>query len=189
VVRTYDRLTCGVEIEVPLDLLVLATGLVARDMSKLVDMYRVSVGADRFLMEVHPKLRPVELAASGLFLAGSVQGPMDISESTAAAAAAAAKASSLISTGTIELDPFVAYVQEELCSGCRVCLMVCPFAAISRDEAKGNAQVNKALCIGCGTCVASCPSNALQQYGFEDVQVKAELLALLGEPAEPVAAG
>ncbi len=189
VVRTYDRLTSGEEIEVPLDLLVLATGLVARDMSKLVDMYRVSVGADRFLMEVHPKLRPVELAASGLFLAGSVQGPMDISESTAAAAAAAAKASSLITTGTIELDPFVAYVQEELCSGCRVCLMVCPFAAISRDEAKGKALVNKALCIGCGTCVANCPSNALQQYGFEDAQVKAELLALLGEPAELVAAG
>ena len=189
VVRTYDRLTSGEEIEVPLDLLVLATGLVARDMSKLVDMYRVSVGADRFLMEVHPKLRPVELAASGLFLAGSVQGPMDISESTAAAAAAAAKASSLITTGTIELDPFVAYVHEELCSGCRVCLMVCPFAAISRDEAKGKAQVNKALCIGCGTCVANCPSNALQQYGFEDAQVKAELLALLGEPAELVAAG
>jgi heterodisulfide reductase subunit A len=184
VVRTFDRLTFGEEIEVPLDLLVLATGLVARDMSKLVDLYRCSVGADRFLMEVHPKLRPVELAASGLFLAGSVQGPMDITESTAAAAAAAAKASSLITTGVIELDPFVAYVREELCSGCRVCLTVCPFSAISRDESKGKAMVNEALCMGCGTCVAACPSNALQQSGFEDAQVKSELLALLGETAE-----
>ncbi len=184
VVRTYDRLTFGEELEVPLDLLVLAQGLVARDMSKLVDLYRCSVGADRFLMEVHPKLRPVELAASGLFLAGSVQGPMDITESTAAAAAAAAKASGLISSGYIELDPFVAYVREELCSGCRVCLTVCPFAAIARNEEKGKAFVNEALCMGCGTCVASCPSNAIQQAGFEDVQVKSELLALLGEPAE-----
>jgi heterodisulfide reductase subunit A len=139
-------------------------------------------------MEVHPKLRPVELAASGLFLAGSVQGPMDITESTAAAAAAAAKASSLISAGQIELDPFVAYVREEMCSGCRVCLTVCPFSAISRDDAKGIAGVNRALCTGCGTCVATCPSNAIQQSGFEDVQVKSELLALLSEPAELVAA-
>jgi heterodisulfide reductase subunit A len=189
VVRTVDRLTFGEEIEVPLDLLVLATGLVARDMSKLVDLYRCSVGADRFLMEVHPKLRPVELAASGLFLAGSVQGPMDITESTAAAAAAAAKASALITTGIIELDPFVAYVREELCSGCRVCLTVCPFSAISRDESKGKAVVNEALCTGCGTCVASCPSNALQQSGFEDAQVKSEVLALLGETAELAAVG
>jgi len=189
VVKTCDRLSSGEEIEVPLDLLVLATGLVARDMSKLVDLYRCSVGADRFLMEVHPKLRPVELAASGLFLAGSVQGPMDISESTAAAAAAAAKASSLITAREIELDPFVAYVREELCSGCQVCLTVCPYSAISRDEARKIAVVNKALCTGCGTCVANCPSNALQQFGFEDVQVKSEMLALLEEPAELAAAG
>ncbi len=188
VVRTRDRLTFGEELEVPLDVLVLAQGLVARDMSKLVDLYRCSVGADRFLMEVHPKLRPVELAASGLFLAGSVQGPMDITESTAAAAAAAAKASGLISSGQIELDPFVAYVHEELCSGCRVCLTACPFNAISRNEEKGKAFVNAALCMGCGTCVATCPSNAIQQAGFEDVQVKSELLALLGEPAELAAA-
>ena len=55
---------------------------------------------------------------------------------------------------------------------------------ISRDEEKGKALVNEALCMGCGTCVATCPSNAIQQAGFEDVQVKSELLALLGEPAE-----
>ncbi len=189
VVRTFDRLTHGEEIEVPLDLLVLATGLVARDMSKLVDLYRCSVGADHFLMEVHPKLRPVEMASAGLFLAGTVQGPMDISESTAAAAAAAAKASALIKAGEIELDPFVAYVQEEVCSGCQVCLTVCPFSAITRDEAKRVASVNSAVCTGCGTCAAACPSNAIQQYGFEDAQVKSEVLALLEEPAEVAAVG
>lgn len=188
VVRTYDRLTFGEELEVPLDALVLAQGLVARDMSKLVDLYRCSVGADRFLMEVHPKLRPVEMAASGLFLSGTVQGPMDIGESTAAAAAAAAKAASMIKTGIIELDPFVAQVQEELCSGCKVCLTVCPFQAISRNEERGVAQINEALCMGCGACAATCPSNAIQQAGFEDAQVKAEVLALLQEPALAAAA-
>lgn len=186
VVRTVDRLTFGEELEVPLDLLVLSTGLVARDMAKLVDLYRCSVGADRFLLEVHPKLRPVELAAFGLFLAGSVQGPMDIVESTAAAAAAAAKASALISSGQIELDPFIAQVTEELCSGCKICLSVCPYDAIERDETKGLAHVNQALCTGCGTCVATCPCNAIRQLGFDDTQVKSELLALLD--AQPAAA-
>lgn len=181
VVRTVDRLTAGEEIEVPVDLLVLATGLVARDMTRLIDLYRCSVGADRFLMEVHPKLRPVELAASGLFLAGTVQGPMDIGESTAAAAAAAAKASSLISAGTIEMDPFVAEVREDRCSGCRICLNACPFSAIARDEEHARAAVNAALCLGCGTCVASCPCNAIQQYGFTDDQIKAEVAALLAD--------
>jgi heterodisulfide reductase subunit A len=187
-VRTFDRLTFGEELEVPLDMLVLATGLVARDMSKLVDLYHCSVGADRFLMEVHPKLRPVEMATSGVFLAGSVQGPMDTTEATAAAAAAAAKASALISSAHIELDPFVAYVNEDLCSDCRICLTVCPFSAITRNEEKRVARVNEALCMGCGTCVATCPSNAIQQAGFEDVQVKSELMALISRPAERLAA-
>jgi heterodisulfide reductase subunit A len=128
----------------------------------------------------------VELAAFGLFLAGSVQGPMDIGESTAAAAAAAAKASALISQGQIELDPFVAKVMEERCSGCRICLGVCPFEAISRDESKGVATVNEALCMGCGTCVAACPCSAIHQFGFDDRLVKSEILALLG--AQPAAA-
>ena len=74
-------------------------------------------------------------------------------------------------------------MQEELCSGCRVCLTACPYDAVSRDETKGEATVNEALCTGCGTCVATCPSNAIQQSGFEDEQVMSEMLALLGEPA------
>jgi heterodisulfide reductase subunit A len=135
------------------------------------------------LLEVHPKLRPVEMAASGLFLAGSVQGPMDIGESTAAAAAAAAKACALVKAGEIELDPFVAEVEQDLCSGCKVCLNVCPFSAISRNEEVGKANVNPALCMGCGTCVASCPCNAILQHGFSDDQLLAEVLGLLDAEA------
>jgi heterodisulfide reductase subunit A len=187
-VTTIDRLTFNEELEVPLDALVLATGLVARDMSRLIDLFRCSVGPDRFLLEVHPKLRPVELAAFGLFLTGSVQGPMDTVESTAAAAAASAKAAAMISQGSIELDPFVARVTEELCSGCKICLNVCPYDAIARDDAKKVAVVNEAVCTGCGTCVAACPCNAITQLGFTDAQVKSEILALLGRtPADAVA--
>ncbi|HSB68269.1 MAG TPA: CoB--CoM heterodisulfide reductase iron-sulfur subunit A family protein [Candidatus Methylomirabilis sp.] len=188
VVRTVDRLTFGEEIEVPLDMLVLATGLVAGEMTRLVDLLRCSVGPDRFLLEVHPKLRPVELAVFGLFLAGSVQGPMDTVESSAGAAAAAAKASVLISQGSIELDPFIARVTEELCSGCRICLTVCPYDAIARDEAKRVATINESVCTGCGTCVATCPCNAITQLGFTDQEVKSEVLALLGKQLAAVAA-
>ena len=188
VVRTVDRLTFGEEIEVPLDMLVLATGLVAGEMTRLVDLLRCSVGPDRFLLEVHPKLRPVELAVFGLFLAGSVQGPMDTVESSAGAAAAAAKASVLISQGAIELDPFIAQVSEELCSGCRICLTVCPYDAIARDEAKRVATINESVCTGCGTCVATCPCNAITQLGFTDQEVKSEILALLGKQPAAVAA-
>jgi heterodisulfide reductase subunit A len=188
VVRTVDRLTFGEEIEVPLDVLVLATGLVARNMARLVDLFRCSVGPDRFLLEVHPKLRPVELAAFGLFLAGSVQGPMDTVESTAGAAAASAKAAALISQGTIEMDPFIAKVTEELCSGCRICQSVCPYDAIKRDDAKKVAVINEAVCTGCGTCVATCPCNAISQFGFTDQEVKSEVLALLGRHPAPAAA-
>jgi len=187
VVRTLDRLTFNEELEVPLDVLVLATGLVARDMSRLVDLFRCALGPDRFLMEVHPKLRPVELASFGLFLAGSVQGPMDTVESSAGAAAAAAKAAALVSQATIELDPFVARIDEARCSGCRVCLGACAYEAISRDDGKGVAVVNEALCTGCGTCVAACPCSAMTQLGFSDTQMKSEILALLaGEAAAAV---
>jgi heterodisulfide reductase subunit A2 len=153
---------------------------VPHDISELVGMYRCAVGQDRFLLEVHPKLRPVELAVSGVFLAGSCQGPMDIGESTAAASAAAAKAASLVIQRQIEMDPFVARVNETRCTGCQTCLTVCPYDAVARDAVRHVAGVNEALCAGCGTCVAACPSNAIQQAGFTDVQVAAEVDALLG---------
>jgi len=180
VVKCKDRLTNGLEVEVPADMVVLGNGLQARDMTTLIDLYRCSRGSDRFLLEAHPKLRPVELASFGLFLAGSVQGPMDITEATAGAAAAASKAAALVKRGFIELDPFIAKVNEELCTGCQTCLNVCPFDAISRDEEKGIAVISEALCTGCGTCAAACPSNAIQQFGFNDAEVMSEVLALLG---------
>ncbi len=99
VVRTKDLLTDGLAIEVPLDLLVLATGVVPHDISELVTMYSCAVGYDSFLLEVHPKLRPVELAVSGVFLAGCCQGPMDITEACSAASAAASKAAAMILAG------------------------------------------------------------------------------------------
>jgi heterodisulfide reductase subunit A2 len=193
VIKCKDRLTVGTEIEVPVDLVVLGTGLMPTDMTSLIDLYRCSRGQDRFLLEAHPKLRPVELAAFGLFLAGSAQGPMDITEATAGAAAAASKAAALVSQGFVELDPFIAKVVDELCTGCQTCMKVCPYDAISRDEVKKIAVVSEALCTGCGTCAATCPSNAIQQFGYNDNEVMSEVLSLLGviktEEKELVTAG
>ena len=177
--RATDLLTSGLDLEVPADLVVLATGVVPHDISELVTMYSCAVGYDSFLLEVHPKLRPVELAVSGVFLAGCCQGPMDVTECTAAASAAASKAAALISQGQVEMDPFVAQVDEERCTGCSTCLTVCPYEAISRDASRRIAMVSEALCTGCGTCAACCPGNAIQQAGFNDRQVVAELEALL----------
>ncbi len=105
VVKVIDELTLDNEIEVPVDLLVLATGVVPHNISGLIDLYKCAVGADGFLLEVHPKLRPVELAVSGVFLSGTCQYAMDITESSAAAAAAASKAAGMIAQQIIELDP------------------------------------------------------------------------------------
>jgi heterodisulfide reductase subunit A len=112
---------------------------------------------------------------------------MDIAESTAAAAAAAAKAAALICAGSIELDPYVARVDETKCSGCKVCLQACPFGAITRSDEARQTRVNEALCMGCGTCAALCPCNAIQQYGFDDRQIGAEIEALLEPEFEPAA--
>ncbi|HOC42147.1 MAG TPA: CoB--CoM heterodisulfide reductase iron-sulfur subunit A family protein [Thermoanaerobaculales bacterium] len=187
-VRVQDLLTDRLDIELPLDLLVLATGVNPHDISELVGMYRCAVGYDSFLLEVHPKLRPVELAVSGVFLAGCCQGPMDITEACGAASAAASKAAALIAQGQVEMDPFTARVNEELCTGCQTCLLVCPYGAITRDIAKRIANVNQALCTGCGTCAAACPSNAIQQAGFTDSQVLSEVYALLADRSGAVTA-
>lgn len=180
-VRVQDKLTDNLELDVPVDMVVLATGVVPHDISELVDMFKCAIGYNSFLLEVHPKLRPVELAVSGVFLAGTCQGPMDVTEASAAAAAAAAKAASLIAQGTIEMDPFIAQVNEDLCTGCQTCLSVCPYEAIKRDPATELARINEALCTGCGTCVATCPSDAIYQYGFTDRQIRSELELLLAD--------
>jgi heterodisulfide reductase subunit A len=179
VVQADDQLTGGLSLEAPADLVVLATGVGHHDISELIGIYCCAVGADSFLLEVHPKLRPVEMSTSGVFLAGSCQGPMNISEACAMASAAASKAAAHIAAAQIEMDPFIAKVDEAICTGCQTCLTVCPYGAISRDQARKIARVNEALCTGCGTCAATCPSNAIQQFGFSDAQVLSELEMLL----------
>ena len=184
--RVRDWLTWGEEVEIPVDLVVLVTGMMPGDASKLIGSMKLPAGADRFLQEVHPKLRPVELANNGVMIAGTAQGPMDVLESCAAAEAAAGKAAILLSRGSIELDPFVARVRAEECDGCEKCLGECEYkdALTMRTRPEGGpklAVVNAALCVGCGACVAVCPTRAIDLAGWSLDQFDAMVDALVAE--------
>ncbi|MEN8245711.1 MAG: CoB--CoM heterodisulfide reductase iron-sulfur subunit A family protein [Thermodesulfobacteriota bacterium] len=184
-VRVKDTLTFGEELVAPVDLVVLSVGVEASKIKNLVDMMKLPVGADRFLQEVHPKLRPVELANTGIMLAGTCQAPMDIGEACSAAQAAAAKAATLLDKGYVELDPFVADVDVDRCQGHGECRKVCPIeGAIVLEDGKSEgeaqaARVNPALCTGCGICVAVCPENAIDVKGWTLQQYEAMVDAIV----------
>ena len=163
-----DLLTQGEEMEIEMDMLVLATGMLPGDPGVFADKYKMPKSIDRFLQEVHPKLRPVETAIGGIFLAGTVQAPFDTTETTAIAAAAAVKAASILEGGTVHLEPFVAVVDKIKCKGHGNCIKVCPAAgAIFINKENNKAEVNPVLCISCGNCVAVCPERAIDVQGFE----------------------
>jgi heterodisulfide reductase subunit A len=183
-VKVKDVLTWNEEIELKVDLLVLVTGMMPADIERLSSQMKLPVGADRFLQEVHPKLRPVELANSGIFMAGAAQAPMDITEAAATAATAAAKAAILLSEPDIPLEPFVAVVNEAACTGCGLCPAECSYeGALMMTEKNGRplARVNPALCKGCGACVAVCPTRALDVAGWTLGQFDAMVDAIAAE--------
>jgi heterodisulfide reductase subunit A len=151
-------------------------------------MLKISSGNDRFLLEVHPKLRPVETAVPGVVLAGTAQGPMNIQESCSAAAAAAAKVAILLGQGKVELQPFVAKVDPEKCSASGECVAVCPYEnAIAIEPVELNGQtvqravVSPANCMGCGSCVSACPNGAIDLQGWTIPQYDAMLDAIAAE--------
>jgi len=183
-VRVKDYLTWGEEIEAPVDLVVLAVGIQPRNVADLIEILKISAGTDRFLLEVHPKLRPVETAVHGVVLAGSAQGPMNIQETCAAAEAAAAKVVGLLGQGKVELEPFVARVDSEKCDGSGACVEVCCYEdAISLQTISENgrtvkrAVVTPANCAGCGNCVSACPD----QYDSMVEAIVADLDELMEE--------
>jgi heterodisulfide reductase subunit A len=186
IIKVQDKLTFGEEVEAEVDLVVLAVGMQPGNISDLVEMMKLPVGADRFLLEVHPKLRPVELANTGILLAGTCQAPMDVSEACNAAQAASAKASILLTKGFVELDPFVAEVNLDRCTGRGACEEACPIEGAIRvvemkieGQTVKRGQVNAALCTGCGTCVAVCPDNAIDVKGWELEQYEAMVDAIV----------
>ncbi|MEW6260658.1 MAG: CoB--CoM heterodisulfide reductase iron-sulfur subunit A family protein [Thermodesulfobacteriota bacterium] len=193
-VTVRDTLTFGEEIRTPVDLVVLATGMEPNDERDLVEQLKIPVGNDGFLLEVHPKLRPVELPTRGLLLAGTCQAPMDVGEACNAASAAAVKAAVLLGKGYVELDPFVAQIDGARCDGCGACVEACILeeGALVMQEVsiEGKTErrpvVTPALCLGCGACVAVCPNDAIDVAGWTLRQYEAMVDRIVME--EPVAA-
>lgn len=172
----------GIVRRVPVDLVVLSVGLEPRrDVVQVAHTFRISRSKDGFFLEKHPKLAPVSTAGDGIFIAGSCQGPKDIPDSVAQGAAAAANVLSLVDRREVELEPTIALIHEESCSGCKICIGLCPYNAISFDEAGKRAVIATALCKGCGVCVAACPSGAIEQQNFTGRQLLAEVEAICAQ--------
>lgn len=186
VVSGVDTLSAR-PVEIRADLVVLATAIRPQpDARRLAQLFGVAYDAHGFYSEAHPKLRPVETAAAGIFLAGACQAPKDIPEAVAQASGAAAKVQVLLSRDILEREPIVALVNEATCAGCFACQAVCPYGAVEIHEIRDRqgrllrtvARINPGLCNGCGTCQASCPSKSVELAGFTDEQVFAQIAAL-----------
>jgi len=169
------------EIELPCDTLVLTTPLVPNEDNKDVSkMLKVSIDEFGFLLEAHLKLRPVEFAMDGVYICGSVRWPTDVTEGVSQAYAAASKAAGPLRMGFVTAEAINAVVNEDVCSGCGVCELLCSFNAIELQEEddKRVSHVNEAVCKGCGTCSAACPSGAITMHHFTDEQILAQVEAL-----------
>lgn len=165
---------------IPVDMVILAVGMEARaDAEAVRRLFNITCGTEGWFTERHPKLAPVATFTDGIWIAGACQGPKDIPDTVAQAGAAAGEALSLINAGFVELEPNTAYIVEEDCSGCKTCVPMCPYKAISFVEAKGKAEINEVLCKGCGVCVAVCPSGSARQNLFEDDEIYEEIEGVL----------
>jgi heterodisulfide reductase subunit A len=179
IIRAEDTLI-GVVRRIPVDMVILSVGLEPRKDAKDVRrMFNMSCSEEGWFQERHPKLAPVSTFTDGVFIAGACSGPKDIPESVAQAQAAASEVMALVDKGFIEMEPNIAIVDEAKCSGCHVCLALCPYGAIHYEKDLGIARINEALCKGCGTCVGACPSKAINQQLFRDDQIFAQLEGLL----------
>ena len=164
---------------VDVDLVILESAIEPQpDADRVASLFGLGRTPDGWFAEAHPKLRPVETATAGVFLAGCAQGPRDIPDTVAHAGAAALEVVRLFNQGEVTISPTVAVVDREACVGCGECILACPYSAISRVE--GKAEVNPALCHGCGTCVATCPAGAITALHFTDEEIVAQIDGLLG---------
>lgn len=164
------------------DLLVLSTGIHPEPGNEeIAKQLKVPLGSDKFFLEAHVKLRPVDFATEGIFLAGMAHGPKSIDESISQAVAAAARASTILSKPEYMGEAAIASVDEDRCAGCGICVSLCPYEALELviQNGKRICKVQEALCKGCGSCTAACPTGASQQRGFRQEQLHAMVEAAL----------
>jgi heterodisulfide reductase subunit A len=181
-VVAYDALA-GLEAKFPAEWVVLSTPLIPnKDEIMLGRMLKVPIGTDGFMMEAHLKLRPVDTNVDGVFIAGTVSGPKDVSESIIAGEAASARASILMGNRKVKTEAITAVVDEDLCIGCGLCEEICPYGAPKVQD--GKSKVLEVLCRGCGSCAAECPKRAITMRHFGEHQILAQVKALLMPEAQ-----
>ena len=174
------------------DFLVLSEGILpAQGAAQVAQMLHVPVNDDGFFVEAHPKLRPVDFAAAGIFCCGVAHNPKSVEESITQAQAAAAQAARVLSQSQLSLPPIVAVVDQEKCTGCLTCVRICPYdvpkidpTAVGVGEIMGAAYIEPVGCKGCGLCVGECPAKAIHLQHYLDEQIMAQIEALCApEPA------
>ena len=179
VVQVEDTLI-GRQRRVPVDMVILSPAMEARyDSKEVSQLFKMGCDFDGFFTERHPKLDPVATMTEGVYIAGACQGPKDVPDSVAQGAAAAARVAGLIQQGTVMMEPVRATIDQDKCSGCRICNNMCPYNAIVFHEDRNVSEVITALCQGCGTCVASCPSGIISGAHFTNDQVVSEIEGIL----------
>ena len=167
------------------DLFILSASTHARNNDEVAGVLKVQRTLDGFFLEAHMKLRPVDLATDGMYLAGGAHGPKLISETISQASAAAARASTILSKEKMMVGGIVAVVEGDRCAACLTCVRICPYD-VPVINIEGAAEIDPAKCHGCGSCAAECPAMAIELAHFREPQLWAKADALTSE-AEPAA--
>ncbi len=184
-VKTEDP-GLGRPVTLTVDMVVLVTGLTPQpDAGQVARTFHITRDKDGFFLEAHPKLRPFETNTDGIYIAGTCHGPKDIPDTVAHANAAAAEVLSMLGRGVVDVEATTVEIDAERCSGCKTCIGLCTYGAITFDPERKVSQVNSTLCKGCGVCAAACPAGAAVARHFSDEQIFAEVEGLLAE-GEPV---
>ena len=185
-VNIFDK-TLNRPVQIPGDLVVLSTGVVADEGNEdLAKFLKVPLNKDKFFLEAHMKLRPVEFATDGVYLCGLAHSAKAIDESIIQAQATASRAATILSKDRIELEATISEVVDENCDGCAYCIEPCPYQAITLIEYMQNGSVKKTVevsesaCKGCGCCMATCPKKGIFVKGFKLEQIGAQVGAALG---------
>jgi heterodisulfide reductase subunit A len=184
VVELYQPLT-GMTVEIPYDLVVLSTPLVApADSPAVANFMRIPIDGNKFFLEAHAKLRPLDFATDGIYLAGTARYPATVPEAEAQGLGAAARANTVLSKDKLVFSALVSHVTDR-CDGCGLCVELCPYKALSLEEYEKEGRKCKRnrsdniLCKGCGLCAATCPKGGIVVHGFTRRQLEAQVDAAL----------
>jgi heterodisulfide reductase subunit A len=183
----YGETEEGKPVSAEVEMVTLANAAIPQKAAhELAKILGISVSKDGFFVECQPKIRPTDTDVPGIFLAGACQGLKDIPYSVAHGSAGAAQAASVLGKGVWLVEPLIAQVNEDLCSGCRICESACGFNAIRIEKAgdKALAKVAEGLCRGCGVCSSACPMDAINMPNYSDKQIVAQVEAVMRKGAK-----